>query len=65
MSGILGADQFGRIIPRDSESDPAEPDAAMIGGRPAEDWEADLKRSAILADRARQNAALLSGLVRS
>ena len=65
MSDILGPDQFGRIIRRDSEAKPAEPDTAVISGRAAEPWESDLRRAARLADRKRENDALLSGLVRS
>ena len=57
MTDILGADQFGRIIRSGPEPAP-EPDVTMINGRPAEPWEADAKRRAILADRAAESALL-------
>jgi len=57
MSDITGADQFGRLIQAGTEV-AAEPDVSMINGRPAEPWEAERKREAILADRARESALL-------
>ena len=63
MSGILGADQFGRLIDASPEP-PPDPDVAEVGRRLPEPWEIDSRARAILADRARCNE-LLSGLVRS